>query len=232
MWKNSFFTFSLKLLKLASIAEFNKYVLCWLFWNKWSLRYITFQLIAFSNTFGFLPILWYLIWNTTLMVIITFLWREKLYFILYIRIDLIVFRLVVRFSKAHVVRLGQVVGPVLAPKVTQDPTWTSDKICSLTACKPIGQRPVRTSTIAARWTLLKASSWEDFLRSTLGLKDFAVAQILVVDQRLTTLREVYKYRARVQDDNGVSPCSQSDEFGLRLFSLASSSTLQFPAILL
>lgn len=67
---------------------------------------------------------------------------------------------------------------------------------SRTACVPIGQCSVRTPIIAARLGLLSASSWADFLRITLGQKDLAVAQVVVVNQRLPSSLEDHRPSAR------------------------------------
>ena len=57
----------------------------------------------------------------------------------------------------------------------------SVKRFSRTMCKAFRQCPVRTPTIAARLTLLRISSSEDFLWFTLNQKILAVAQVAVID---------------------------------------------------
>ena len=50
--------------------------------------------------------------------------------------------------------------------------------------------------------MLRASSSLDLLRSTLGQKELAVAQKLIVDQRLISAHEVHWSSARTLDANG------------------------------
>lgn len=50
--------------------------------------------------------------------------------------------------------------------------------------------------------MLSANNLVDFLCSTLGQKDLAVAQELVVNQHILSSRKVQRSSARTQDDNG------------------------------
>lgn len=51
------------------------------------------------------------------------------------------------------------------------------------------------------------------MRSTLGQKDLAAAQILVFEQRLQRSRVVHRSNFRAQEDNEIPTPCQSDEIG-------------------
>lgn len=76
--------------------------------------------------------------------------------------------------------------------------------------------------------MLRGKQFKDLLRYTLGQKVFAVAQELVVDQRLLNAHEFQWSSSRTQDGNGATTRSHSDVSGKRVpngFAVASDSAV-------
>lgn len=71
--------------------------------------------------------------------------------------------------------------------------------------------------------------FNDLFRSTLTPKDLEAMLKLIVDQRTPRSREPFLFNARLRENNGALTRCQSDNILARVFFIASSLTLQFPA---
>lgn len=108
----------------------------------------------------------------------------------------------------------------------------SGKMFSLTAWISIGQYSVRSPTTIERLILLRVNSSLDLFRFTLAQKDLVTAQLLVVNQRFLSWSEGQQSSNEQQEANGAPTRSHSAVIATKVPVLASSSALQFPAILL
>lgn len=74
----------------------------------------------------------------------------------------------------------------------------------------IGQYSIRIPTTIKRWTLQRATSSLDLLRLSLGQKDFATAQLLIVDERLLSWTEAQQCSSEPVEANKAPKYSHSE----------------------